>query len=826
MKLLAYSWRALVREFRHGELRTLAAALVLAVAALAAVSTLGVRVERAILSSAAELIGGDLGVAARRALPPAWRDEALRRGLRTQRSAEFPSVVFAAGKSQLAQILAVDATYPLRGTLVVRGADGLEHTVGSPPSGEVYADRLVLAALDVDVGGSLELAGRALRIGGEILRQPDGGQLFALAPRLVVAMADAESSGLLGPGSRVRHKLMLSGEAAALQGFQSWVKPQLADGGAQLVTVGEAQQSLRTAFERAEAFLRLAALLSALLAGIAVALAAQRYARRKTDEVALLRALGVGKRRVLAILILTLLMLGVPACVGGAAAGLVLQEGVLRYAGDVLPGAAPPLSLLPALGAVSVGLAVLVGFALPPLARLRDVPPIRVFQRAVGLRPRRVDVLYALPIAVALGLIASQSGNARIATTMAICLAAVVLLTLVLGTALLALLRRLAARAPGALRFGLANLSRRRGLSLIQASALALSFSALLLLAVVGPGLLAAWRADLPAKTPDHFLLNLQPAQRPAIAERLTAAKVENLNLMPLAVGKLVAINGKTPRAEDYEDRRAAGWINGETRLSWSAELPPSNSVVEGRWFEAGATEPEASIDRMWVDMFKLRLGDSITLSIGERTITARVVNVRDVDWTSFRVNFFVLLNPAAVQDVPHSLLASFWLPPESRLAMRDLTRAFPNLSVIDINAILDRVRDLIDRVSQAVTAVLGFSLAAGLLVLVAALNVSAEERRFETALLRTLGARRAQLASAVLGEFALLGCIAGLMGAGGAIAAGLSLSRGVFRIAWTPPAWPFLGGLAAAVALVTLAGWLGTRRIAQASPLLVLRRE
>jgi putative ABC transport system permease protein len=825
MNILRFAARSLRREFRHGELRTLAAALVLAVAALAAVATLGQRVERAIIASAAELIGGDLGVAARREVPAEYANEATRLGLRSNRSAEFPSVVFAAGKSQLAQVVATDNHYPLRGVLQVRGTDGAERETGAPAAGEAYADGLLLTALGLRPGDTLELAGKPLKIQGEILRQPDGGQLFSLAPRLIVALADAQSSGLLGVGSRARHKLMLAGDSGALARFQAWAKPKLNDG-AQLVTVAEAQQNLRSAFERGESFLRLAALLSALLSGIAVALAAQRYARRKVDEVALLRALGLGKRRVLATLSLTLLLLGIPACLLGAGLGLALQQGVLAYAGNLLPGAAPPPSLLPALAAIAVGLAVLTGFALPPLARLRDVPPMRVFQRAVGMRPRRFDLLYLLPPLVAFGLIATQSGSAAIASALGGSLLGVTAATLLAGLLLILLLRRVGRSLPGALRFGLANLARRRGLSLIQATALALSFTALLLLAVVGPGLLAAWRADLPPQTPNHFLLNLQPEQRDTVENQLNALGAKNLNLLPLAVGKLTAINGKPPRAEDYDDRRASNWINGETRLSWSDTLPESNVLKGGAWFDGKATEPQVSVEKVWVDMLRLKLGDTLGFTVGDRQIQARITSIREADWTSFRVNFFVLLDPASARELPHSFIASYWLPPGQTMALRDISRQFPNLSMIDINAMLDRVRDIIGQVSSAVMAVLGFSLVAGVLVLIAALNVSAEERRFETALLRTLGARRGQLLSTVLGEFALLGLIAGLIAALGAISAGLSLGHGVFRIAWTPPLLPFALGVLAAVTLVTLAGWLGTRRIARASPLLVLRKE
>jgi len=825
MILLAFAARSLRRELRHGELRTLGAALLLAVAALTAVATLGQRVEQALLASAAELLGGDLGVAARRPLDPSYAAEAQRLALRASASAEFPSVVFAADRSQLAQVLAADAAYPLRGTLRVRGADGSDRDAAAPPPGSAYADHALLVALDLRVGDTLQFAGTPLRVAAEIVRQPDGGQLFTLAPRLMVALDEARARGLLGEGSRARHRLMLAGERTALARFQDWVRPRLADG-AELVTVAEAQQNLRTAFERGEAFLRLAALLAALLSGIAVALAAQRYARRKIDEVALLRALGAGRRTVLATLALVLLMLALPACALGAALGLGLQQAVLWWAQHLLPAAPPAPDAGPALAAIGVGLAVLVGFALPPLARLRDVPPVRVFQRNLASAPRGFDLLYLLPPLVAVALIRSQSGSSAVASAIAGSLLGVVGLALLAGLLLLWLLRRGGSALPGALRFGLANLARRRSLSLIQVTTLALSFTALMLLAIVGPGLLDTWRRELPPDTPNHFLINLQPEQATAVATRLGALGARQLNTLPLAVGKLLAINGKAPRAEDFSDRRAAGWINGETRLSWSEALPPANRLVEGHWFGAAAATPEASVDRLWVDMFHLKLGDTLTVGVGEQRIEARITSVREVDWSSFRVNFFLLLDPASARSLPHSVLASFHLPRGHATELAALSRDYPNLSLIDVDAILDRVRDIIDRVAAAATWVLGFSLAAGVLVLLAALSVSADERRFESALLRTLGARRGQLLAAVLGEFLLLGLIAGVIAAGGAIAAGRALGSGVFRIAWTPPPAAFALAVLAAAALVTLAGWLGARRVARSSPLLVLRRE
>ena len=825
MNPLVFAWRTLRREFRFGELATLAAALVLAVAALGAVATLGQRVQRSILASAAELIGGDIGVSAHAPLPASLRDAATRLGLQASLTADFPSVLFANGKSQLADIRAAAPTYPVRGILRIRAASGSELNVHAPQPGSVFAEHRLLAALDLKVGGKVSIGNSELRIGGEILSEPDGGQLFAIAPRLLMSMTDAHSSGLLAAGSRAHYRLMAAGnDTGAVSTYADYLQAHKPEG-AQIVSVEQSQQNLRSAFERGQAFLRLAALLAALLSGIAVALAAHRYARRKTDEVALLRCLGARANEVLAATGLTLLLLALPACALGVLLGLGLQQIVFAFARDLLPAATVAVPMIPSVAAFAIGLAVLFGFALPPLLRLREVPPVRVFQRALGPRVRRFDALYLLPFVIAAGLIYVQSDSLKLASVLSISLLAVGAFALGLGVLAIRVLIRTLRRIPTALRFGVANLARRRGMSLLQIVALALAVTALNLLAIVGPSLLGAWRAELPANSPNYFLINIQPEQADAVRARLGAMHADNLSMMPMAVGKLVAINGKPPQAQDFANRRAQGWINGETRLSWSAQLPPSNHIKAGHWFDANPATPQISIDQMWVDMFHLKLGDTLTLRIGEREIVATITSVRAVRWDSFRVNFFLLLDPTSASGLAYSNVASFHLPGPATSALASLSHDFPNLSLIDLNALLDRIRDIIGRVSHAVTAVFGFSLAAGLLVLIAALAASADERRYEAALLRTLGASRRQLTLAMLGEFAVLGVLAGVIAALGAGLGGMWLARGVFHVDYLPPIGELSVSALAAAMLIAVAGWIGTRRIARTSPLLVLRR-
>jgi putative ABC transport system permease protein len=359
----------------------------------------------------------------------------------------------------------------------------------------------------------------------------------------------------------------------------------------------------------------------------------------------------------------------------------------------------------------------------------------------------------------------------------------------------------------------------------IQATALSLGLCALLLLAVVAPSLLQGWRQELPADAPNWFALNLQDDQRPGFAQSLAAMDGDQLNMLPLAVGKLSAINGRPIDHLHFEDPRAKEWVDRQLRLSWSAELPPANEVVAGHWPGAHPARAEVSVDTMWRDMFALKPGDTMSFDVGEGRIDATVSSVRKVDWSSFRVNFFLLLDPAHAGDLPHSWLASFHLPRGHATQLAQLSRDYPNLSLVDVDALLDRVREIIERVGNAVRWILGFSLLAGALVLIAALASSAAERRHEAALLRTLGARRGQLRVAAACEFALLGLVAGLTAAFGAAGAGLWLGQAVFRIeGFVPPFAPLALAALLAAFVVMLLGLAGTRKVSRTPPMRLLR--
>ncbi|MBM9914788.1 MULTISPECIES: ABC transporter permease [Stenotrophomonas] len=835
MNLLRHAWRALRREALAGDLLTVFAALVLGVAVMTAVGTLVNRVNLALTGSAAEMLGGDLGVAGRDDPPAAFADEAQRRGLAYTRLASFGSVLFQGDASQMASIKAVEAGYPLRGALRVRATPGgtLIADAGMPAKGQAYADPRLLQALGLKAGDDLEFGAGTLRIAGIIESEPDaGGDLLTLSPTLLVNRADVEGTGLLGPGSRINYRLMFAGPATDIAAFRQWLLPQVK--GMRLLSVNDTQRGVRQAFDLAGRFLGLSALLAVLLAGVATALAANRFALRRIDQVAILRCLGARQRDILAGLALQLLMLAVPACAIGIGLGMAAQEGLVQVLGSLVPQRLPLPEAMPALTGAGIGLLLLFGFGLPPLLRLRGVPPMRVLNRSFAALPPASLLAYVAALAASLVLAVQVTGDLKLALWVLGGLAGLAVAAGVVGFLLLQLLRGLQHRLHGNWRLGLAALTRRRMLAVMQLVGLSLSLCALLLLAVIGPGLLQQWRERLPADTPNYFLINIQPEQRDSVLAALQGLGADDASIEPMATGRLIAINGKPPLRVDRtpaDDTRPQGEgqrddddENRPLNFSWRSTFPPANTLVNGTFWKPDSTAAEASVEIGWAKRYGVYPGDRITIAVGEQEREFTVTSVRKADWNTFRPNFFVLLNPNAVGDTPHNLLSAFHLPAGQAAGLGALVRAQPNLSLLDVDAVISQVRDVMERVAQAVQLVMVFSLLAGVLVLLAALQATAGERRYDSAVLRTLGATRRQLRGAVLVEFGALGALAALLAVGAAAVIGVAVSQKVFELPLLPP-WPglLLGGLLG-IALSLLAGWLGTRRILHTPPALALR--
>lgn len=647
---------------------------------------------------------------------------------------------------------------------------------------------------------------------------PDRGiNAFALAPRLLINLADLPATGLIQPGSRVSWRLHLAGETAAVAGFRDWMESRLGRG-ERLESLDNARPEIRNLIERAGRFLRLAALLTVVLAAVAVGLAADRYLRRHLDACAVMRCLGARANQILAIHGGEFVLFGLLATGVGCLAGFAAQWGLAALLAGFLSQDLPKPSWQPWAQGLAVGVTLVAGFVLPPLLRLRRVPTIRVLRREWDVAEPGLLTAYGLG-AVLLGtLMIWVAGEVRLGLIVVGGFCGAIVLYGGAARVLLLLSRlgrpgRVAGRGFSPWRLGLANLRRRWRGTVVQAVALGLGLTTLLLLTIARDDLLASWRARVPADAPNRFVINLQAGQRAAFGDLFVAHGMPAPTLEPMVRGRLTAVNGRPAAPDDYTDERAQRLVEREFNLSWNADLPLGNSVSAGRW-HGDTRRPECSVEQGLAETLGLKLGDELTYEVAGVPLTARITSLRQLDWDSMRVNFFVITPPGLLDGYPVSYITSFHLPAGREGFITELVRALPNLTVIDVATLVRQVQESVERVARAVQALFGLALLAGLMVLYAAIQASADERAHELAVLRALGARDGQLRSALLAEFAALGALAGALAGVGAGTIAWALAHFVFRLPYFPGPWLLGAGLAAGLFGVTAAGLLATRRI------------
>ncbi|HEX5802887.1 MAG TPA: FtsX-like permease family protein, partial [Azospira sp.] len=762
--------------------------------------------------------------------PASFADEATRRGLMVAETRAFPSMVVHDGRAQLSEVKAVSPGYPLRGGLrlapALNAADA--PVAGIPPAGQVWVDERLAASLALAVGDTLAVGRTQLAVAGVLTLEPDRGvNFFSVAPRLLMNLADLEATGLVQVGSRVAYRLLLAGEAKAVRDFQRWAETRL-ERGEQIEDARNGRPEIRTALERAQRFLGLSALLTVVLAAVAVALAARRYSQRHLDPCAVMRCLGATQSFLLRVYLTQFAALGLIASLVGCGLGYLGHFALHAWLANLLTAPLPPPSWLPAGQGMAVGLLLLFGFAVPPLLQLRRVPTIRVLRREFGPPAGALVGGYLVGLAALAGAMFWVAGEMVLgAWVVGGFVGALVVFALVARGAirLAASLRGGAHAAAGfGWRYGLANLERRALGSVVQIVALAIGLMALLLLTATRGDLLDAWRRAMPADAPNRFLVNVQPEQKAAVDRFLREAGV-TAELAPMVRGRLSRLNGREVGVADYEDDRARRLIEREFNLSWRAELPPGNTVTRGRWFTAA--EPRgASVEEGLAKTLGIAVGDRLQFTIAGEPVAVEVVNLRKLDWDSMRVNFFVLTPPGVLEAYPASYITSFYLADDRAGVVDALVREFPNLTVIDVAAIVRQLQSVLDQVAQSVQFIFLFTLAAGLVVLYAALGTAFEERRYELAVMRSLGARREQLRRALLAEFALVGGLAGAIAALGAAVVGQVLAAKAFNFEVALSFWPLPAAVVGGAALVTAAGWLAARRLLGSPPLQVLRAE
>ena len=851
----ALAWRQTLRDFRAGELRLLAIAVTLAVAALTAVGFFADRLSAGLQRDARQLLGGDAVVGSDRATPLVLVARAQQLGLQVSQSVVFPSMARApeaqGGATRLVAVKAVSATYPLRGRLQLQDAPGapVQTVAAAPAPGTVWVDASLLDSLQLKVGDPLLLGDATLQVARIIVVEPDRGAGFtSFSPRVMLAEADLAATALVQPASRLNYRLAVAapptlGSArgdALVSEYTAWVDAQIKTQtlrGVRVESFESGRPEMEQTLDRAKKFLNLVALLAALLAAVAVGIAARDFAARHLDDCAMLRVLGLSQRRIAGAYTLEFAAVGFLASAAGVLIGLLVHNVFVWLLAGLVAASLPAPSVMPALFGIGVGMTLLLGFGLPPVLQLAQVPPLRVIRRDVGsLRAASAGVLAAGALGF-VALLMAVSSDLKLGAIAVGGFAVAIALFAVMSYAAVGLLKRSVpeSRAPRWLVLATRQIAARPAFAVLQVSALAVGLLALMLLVLLRTDLIASWRQATPADAPNRFVINIQPDQAEAFRGSLDAAGVKNYDWYPMIRGRLVAINGTATKSDDYADERAARLVEREFNLSHSAQPPAGNEVVAGRWVndEAGGLSVEEGL----AQQLGLKLGDTLRFDIAGQMREGRVTTLRKVDWGSMHVNFFVLFPQASMGDVPLTFISAFRTPavpaaapgvaapPAAPSFDSRLSRDFPNITNVDVSASIAQVQRVLDQVVRAVEFLFGFTLVAGLVVLFAAISATRDARSREFAIMRALGASSRLLAQVQRTELLGVGALAGLLAALVAMLLGWALARFAFQFAWTPSPWVPLIGTVAGALLALVAGWWGLREVLRRPVLETLRR-
>ncbi|MDE2604820.1 MAG: ABC transporter permease [Burkholderiales bacterium] len=830
----ALGWRTLRRDLRAGELRLLMVAVTLAVAALTAVGFFADRLQAGLNRDARALLGGDAVVVSDSPTPPAFAAQAKALGLRTVDTMVFPSMARASeaqgGATRLIVLKAVPAGYPLRGSMqVATGPDAPgAKTNAVPHPGEAWVDPGVLEALGLRMGDALLLGDAQLRIARVITLEPDRGAGFlSFAPRVMINASDLPATHLVQPASRITWRFAVAGDDRSVARFTAWAQAQVKRPevrGVRVESLEGGRPEMQQTLDRAGKFLNLVALLAALLSAVAVALAARGFASRHLDDCAMLRVLGQSQRTIAWSYTFEFGLVGLVASLAGVALGFAVHFVFIALLGGLVETSLPAPGPWPVLFGLGVGLTLLFAFGLPPVLQLAQVPPLRVIRRDVGgLKPASLVAL-AIGITAFAALLLAASSDLKLGGIAVGGFAGAVLVFAGLSWVAVKLLRRLVheSTAPRWLVLATRQIGARPAYTVVQTSALAVGLLALVLLVLLRTDLIASWRQATPPDAPDRFVINVQPDQADAFLRQLHDAGVERLDWYPMFRGRLVAVNGKPVTPDDYPDDRARRLVDREFNLSYAAQKPAYNEIVAGRWVpeEQGAVSVEEGI----ANTLGLKLGDTLRFDIAGTPSEVRITSLRKVDWSSMHANFFVMYPVSQLPDMPITYMGAFRAPAQKGFD-NALVRAFPNVTNVDMTATLSQVQGVLDKVIRAVEFLFGFTLAAGVVVLFAAVTATREERAREYAIMRAVGAKGSLLRQVQRAELVGVGLLAGFLASVAASAVGWALAKWAFDFTWTASPLVPLAGAAAGAVLALAAGWWGLREVLQRPVVETLRQ-
>lgn len=837
MQLIILSFKHWLNDLRSNEKRLLLLATLLAAVSMAMISSFGDRLSRTMHYRASELIAGDLTLFSSREVNAAYLAKASELGLNTSRALGFSTMAFANEKLQLVRVRSVDEFYPLKGFNQV--ADGFMYETDengegkgkgklvseSPKSGMVWAEERILQRLDAKIGDAIEIGDGVFTVERVLQQDADrSGSLFSPFGRLLMSRSDVPQTGVVNQGSRIWYKYYFTGSESGVKTFVSWLKPQL-NKAEKLGGVESSQNNVGSALEKAQQYISLASLISVLLAAVSIALCAQRYSERHFNTAALLRCLGASSQQVRNIFVLKLFYTALMGAVLGAIIGFLLHFWLLSIVADVLPKDLMPARLLPVLMSMASAAAVLMLIALAPILNLNKVSPVRVLRRELAPQSVKANFFFVLAVGIMVALAYLLTDSIKLSVVFVVGLAFLLLIYGLLSTILLKALSRIRTFLPSTLDMGLTQLNRHQYYARSQVAAFAFIFTSVALIWIVRGDLFDNWQQQVPDGTPNHFAINILLDKKQAFADTLEKKGLPASEFFPMVRGRLTHVNHINVSDIFGEDEGPEA-LKRELNLTWSSVLRTDSKVLEGEWFkESTTTDADSehkdgiSLEHRLAGDLGVTVGDSLTFNIAGTDVVTTIKSIRDVKWGNFEPNFYVVFEQGVINDFHHTYINSFYLPPTEGKWLIQLNQTFKAITVIEIDQILNQVRDILSQTTMAVEAILALVLLCAMVLMFATLLSTLSLRKHEAALYRTFGASESMIRTRIRSEYITLSLVASLLALVSFESISFALYYFVFKVSWLPHITLWVAIPILALCSILISGFFANRDVLKASP-------
>lgn len=825
---VALALKLLWRDWRSGELNLLLASLIIAVATVTTITLFVDRLQQALTQESATFLAADRIIEYDRPLDKEIQIKAQEFGLVEAETMSFLSMVFSEDRAQFASVKAVSDTYPLRGDLIISDQAFERGKVikRGPKAGELWLESRLLPSLNLKPGEFLDVGIASFKVSKALIKEPDrGGGFNSTGPRVMMNMKDVAATDVVQPGSRITYRYLFAGDRDALEKFENWVKPLLPKG-SRIFGVKEGAEAIGSALEKAERFLLLGALLGVILAGVAIALSAQRYSLRHYDHVAILKTLGARPVDIDGLFFTIFFVMGIGATFIGSALGFLSQLGIVVILDSYLPIHLPPAGMEPILLGLVTGFVCLFSFALPPLIKLRGTEPVRVIRRDIEEGGVNTLIAYSFGVVGIFGLMWWYSQDLKltfmifgggIAAILSLSIVAVILLRS--GSAL-------GMQAGSVWRLALSGLQRRGKENTMQILVFGLAIMLLLILFLIRTALIDDWQSQIPEKAPNHFAINISPEDVAPIRKLLVDNHVNAQPIFPMIRGRVVEINRLNDKQVNQATNEEQAPPSGNSRnLTYAINLPEDNQIIDGQWWEADYKgEVLVSVEQEFAVFNNISVNDELIFEIQGRKLTAKVSSTRDVDWDNMQPNFYMILSPGALIDFPSTYMTSFFLPVDQKIFLNELLRSYPTMTVIEVDAVIKQIKAIISQVTLAIELVLILIMVSGVLVLLASIQASMDERFKQHAILRTLGASQKLVMGSLIIEFCALGLFAGILATVGAELTVFGLKEEIFNLPYSINFELWLIGPTLGMVLIGVLGTIATKSVVNTPPIVVLR--